>query len=41
VKKLANLSINKDVPPYFRKMKEKYGFTTMQQLIEKLKKEKQ
>ena len=41
VKKLANLSTNKDVVPYFRKMKRKYGFTEMQQLIEKLKKEKQ
>lgn len=41
VKKLANLRTNKEVPPYFRKMSKKYGFTEMQQLIEKLKKEKQ
>ena len=40
VKKLANLRINKDVPPYFKKMRKKYGFTTMEQLIKKLKKEK-
>lgn len=41
VKKLANLRTNKEVVPYFKKMKKKYGFTEMNQLIKKLKKEKQ
>lgn len=41
VKKLANLRNNQEVVPYFKKMKKKYGFTEMNQLIEKLKKEKQ
>ena len=40
VKKLANLRYNKEVIPYWKKMKKKYGFTKMQQLITKLKKEK-
>ena len=40
VKKLANLSTNKEVKPYWKKMSKKYGFTEMKQLIEKLKKEK-
>ena len=40
VKKLANLRYNKKVIPYLKKMKKKYGFTKMQQLITKLKKER-
>ena len=40
VKKLANLSTNKEVIPYWKKMKKKYGFTEMQQLITKIKKER-
>ena len=40
VKKLANLSCNRKVVPYWKKMKKKYGFTEMDQLIDKLKKEK-
>ena len=40
VKKLANLSCIREVIPYWKKMKKKYGFTEIQQLIDKLKKEK-
>ena len=40
IKRLANLGTNKEVIPYWNKMKNKYGFTKMIQLIEKLKKEK-
>ena len=40
VKKLANLSYIRDVIPYWKKMKKKYGYTEMKQLITKLKKEK-
>ena len=40
VKRLANLSTNKEVVPYFKKMCKKYGITTMKQLITKLKKER-
>jgi len=40
IKRLANLRTNAEVTPYFRKMKKKYGFTTMNQLIDKLKKDK-
>ena len=40
VKKLANLRYNKEVIPYWKKMKKKYGFTKMQQLITKIKKER-
>jgi hypothetical protein len=40
IKKLAKLRTNKEVIPYFKKMKKKYGFTEMNQLIDKLKKDK-
>ena len=40
IKRLANLHTNKEVRPYIKKMRNKYGFTKLNQLIDKLKKEK-
>lgn len=40
IKRLANLRFNKEVRPYIKKMKSKHGLTKLNQLIDKLKKEK-
>jgi len=39
-KRLLTWALNKEVIPYWKKMKKKYGFTKMQQLITKIKKER-
>ena len=41
IKRLANLRTNKETGLYIKKMKKKYGFVELNQLIDKLKKGKQ